>query len=84
MRAPDGEWLSEAEYLERERASETKHEYRDGHVVAMAGASPEHNLICANVVHALCERMREKPCVVLTSDFVHPMPNKLQEVNPRS
>jgi len=37
------------EYLAFERGSESKHEYRDGLIYAMAGASPEHSTICVNV-----------------------------------
>lgn len=59
---------SEAEYLERERQSETKHEYIDGEIVDMAGASILHNLLVLNVGAALRERLRGKPCVVLASD----------------
>ncbi|MCI0391239.1 MAG: Uma2 family endonuclease [Acidobacteria bacterium] len=36
------------EYLAFERAAETKHEYLDGQIFAMAGGSPLHNQICFN------------------------------------
>jgi Uma2 family endonuclease len=62
------ERLSEDEYLARERASETKHEYVNGELVAMAGASRRHNLIAANVAASLASRLRDRPCVVLASD----------------
>jgi len=44
------------EYLERERKAETKSEYRNGEIVAMAGASPVHTLIDTNVA-AECHRV---------------------------
>jgi Uma2 family endonuclease len=36
------------EYLAFERASAEKHEYRDGEIVAMVGASYAHNLIVSS------------------------------------
>ena len=42
-------WTSQ-EYLEMERNSLEKHEYFDGDVFLMAGASPEHNLIVAGLL----------------------------------
>lgn len=65
---PGNERLSEDEYLVRERGSETKHEYVNGELVAMAGGSRRHNLIAANVAAALSGRLRDRPCVVLNSD----------------
>jgi Uma2 family endonuclease len=58
----------EDEYIARERASETKHEYVNGELVAMAGASRRHNLIASNVAGVLASRLRDRPCVVLASD----------------
>jgi Uma2 family endonuclease len=60
--------LTPAEYLALERGSEQKHEYLRGLVFAMAGASPKHNLACANIAGALRDRLRALPCVVLPSD----------------
>lgn len=37
--------LTPEEYLERERRAEFKSEYRDGELLAMAGASRNHNRI---------------------------------------
>jgi Uma2 family endonuclease len=60
--------VTPAEYLEFERRSEQKHEYLAGRVFAMAGASPKHNLICGNVIGALRDRLRGRPCAVMPSD----------------
>jgi Uma2 family endonuclease len=45
--------LTEAEYLAFERESELKHEYIDGEIYAMTGASGHHNLIVASVIGGL-------------------------------
>lgn len=57
------------EYLELERAALTKSEYYAGEIFAMAGASPVHNLIVANVVGELRSRLRRTPCATLVSDM---------------
>ena len=56
------------EYLARERAMEGKHEYYQGEVFAMGGASPRHNLIALNAGGELRQRLRDAPCLVYTSD----------------
>lgn len=58
-----------AEYLARERLSETKHEYFAGEIFAMAGASRAHNLITANVIAALHAQLKHRPCTTYPSDM---------------
>lgn len=60
--------LSYAEYLAFERASELKHEYLRGEVFAMAGGTPEHSRLAANVIRELGTALRGRPCAVFTSD----------------
>ncbi|MBX3186400.1 MAG: Uma2 family endonuclease [Labilithrix sp.] len=60
--------FTEIEYLALEAASDQKHEFVDGAIVAMAGASPAHNALAANVTVALGLLARGKGCVTLTSD----------------
>ncbi len=60
--------VSEQEYLALERAAEIKHELVNGLVVAMAGATPRHNAIVANVLAALVAQLRGKGCRPLASD----------------
>jgi Uma2 family endonuclease len=62
------ERASEDEYLARERTSTSKHEYVNGEIIAMAGASPEHNLVAGNITAALGQRLRDRPSLVLPSD----------------
>lgn len=61
--------LTPQEYLERERYAETKSEYRGGVLVAMAGASPEHNAITSNLHGELYGQLREKECRPFVSDL---------------
>ena len=61
--------MTEAEYLVFERASTVKHEYYNGHIYAMTGASEQHNLITANVLASLHGQLRRKPCRVYPSDM---------------
>jgi len=56
--------ITPAEYLEGERVSEIRHEYIDGKVYAMAGASADHNEICGDVYTILKNHLRSSPCRV--------------------
>ena len=59
-----------AEYVELEAMSRTvKHEFLDGTVWAMAGGTPEHSAIAANIIGVLRDQLRERPCRVFTSDL---------------
>ena len=62
-------YLAPEEYLALERASETRHEYLDGQMVAMPGGSYEHSLIAANLIHELAGQLRAGPCTVLGGDM---------------
>jgi len=53
-----------SEYLQREEDSLEKHEYRDGQIILMAGGTPDHSLIIANVIRELGNRLKGKPCHV--------------------
>ncbi len=56
------------EYLAFERESEERHEYLDGVLYAMAGESPAHADISANLVYELMRQLRERPCRVRIKD----------------
>jgi Uma2 family endonuclease len=62
-------FISPETYLERERKAEFKSEYLEGEIYAMAGGSPRHSHITANVIGALWARLQGKPCRVLSSDM---------------
>ena len=57
------------EYLERERKAETRSEYRNGEIVAMAGASPEHARIVSNLHFRIRLGLRSGACDVFTTDL---------------
>jgi len=57
------------EYLEFEETSPIKHEFHNGEILAMSGASPEHALITANTIAALHSKLRNTDCRVYSSDL---------------
>jgi Uma2 family endonuclease len=61
--------LTPEQYLERERAAVTKHEYWNGEMYAMAGGSPAHSFVIANVTVALGNLLRGKKCHVFNCDL---------------
>lgn len=54
--------ISEQQYLEGELISETKHEYIDGEVYAMAGAHRNHVILADNLLIELGIHLKGKPC----------------------
>ncbi|MEI7796619.1 MAG: Uma2 family endonuclease [Methylococcaceae bacterium] len=63
------DYISEQDYLEREKISETKHEYFDGEIFAMAGASRSHQRIISNLVIDIGTHLKNTPCEVFSSDM---------------
>ncbi len=61
--------ITSQEYLAAERQSETKHEFLDGELFAMAGGTRRHSRIAVNVASALNQRLAGKPCQVFNSDM---------------
>jgi Uma2 family endonuclease len=57
------------EYLALERAAFERHEWLDGLIYAMAGESPQHSLISANLIGTLNTRLRGKPCAVYSPNM---------------
>jgi Uma2 family endonuclease len=66
---PEVEWISEEAYLQGELLSEIKHEYIDGVVYAMAGASKNHQRITGNVSRELGNHLKNTPCEPFSSDI---------------
>jgi len=69
MTAQPEVYLKPEEYLALERQAETKSEYFDGRVYALAGASEAHALIVTNLVLILGTKLRDRPCRVYSSDM---------------
>ncbi len=61
--------MTYAQYLELERTSPEKHEYLRGEVWAMAGGTPSHARIATNVLVALANALKGKPCDAFGSDL---------------
>ena len=62
-------FIAPEEYLYRERDAEFRSEYFRGEMLAMAGASANHNLMVLNAGASLREQLRKKPCRVYPSDL---------------
>lgn len=69
--APDNpSYITEAEYLEGEKLAEERHEYVNGVVYAMAGASRRHGRIAVNFARKLSPIDRQgNPCEIYLSDI---------------
>ncbi len=61
--------VSVADYLAGEESAECRHEFLDGEVHAMSGASARHNLICGNLFAALHRHVAGGPCRVFMADL---------------
>ena len=57
------------EYIALEEASNTKHEYFAGEIYAMAGGTPEHAALCANVIATLVSQLKGTDCRVFSLDL---------------
>ncbi len=58
------------DYLAMERSSlDVKHEYVDGKIYAMVGASREHNLIAVNIARELSSQLNRRPCEAYVNDM---------------
>ena len=58
------------EYLAWERQKlEGKAEYVDGEIIAMVGASREHNLISFNITLELGNQLKGRPCEAYVNDM---------------
>ena len=57
------------DYFALEESGEGKHEYFQGRIFAMTGATGTHNLITANVIASLHPQLRGKKCKVYPGDL---------------
>ena len=69
MNAQPQSFLTAQDYLAWERQQETRHEYLNGQIFAMTGASRAHNVLCGNLLATLHSQLRGKPCEVYANDM---------------
>ena len=62
VRMPRPKRFTIQEYLTIERKAETKSEYCDGMILAMAGGLPDHSTITSNIGIELGARLKGGPC----------------------
>ncbi len=67
--SPQNSYLTIKEYLQLETDSDIKHEYIDGEVYAMAGATDTHVTIAGNIFALLLSHLRGSGCRVYISDM---------------
>ena len=56
-------------YLEFERTSEIRHEYFDGEIFAMTGASLNHNRVNGNMFNEIKNQLKKSPCDAFANDM---------------
>ncbi|MFZ3192347.1 MAG: Uma2 family endonuclease [Moraxellaceae bacterium] len=61
--------ITEADYLAGEQDGQQKHEYIDGQVYAMSGASANHNRLAGNLYGELRQHLKGQPCQAYTADM---------------
>jgi len=69
MSAVPKPYYTKAQYLERERAAEFRHEYLHGEIFQMAGTSYPHTIITANLVRRLGNALDGSPCRAVPIDL---------------
>ncbi len=66
---PESDYISVEEYITGEQEGETRHEYINGIIHAMSGASANHNLISGNLFVLLHAAGRPTSCQVFMADM---------------
>ncbi|MEM9274365.1 MAG: Uma2 family endonuclease, partial [Cyanobacteria bacterium P01_F01_bin.143] len=74
--SPQDNYLTPEEYLQKEKESNTKHEYIEGEIHAMAGATDAHVTIALNIAVLLRNHLRGSGCRVYISDMKARIENK--------
>jgi len=66
---PSRQYTTVEEWRELERTShDSKHEYIDGQIYAMAGRSRAHSLVAINMITLLNDKFGDGPCIAYNSD----------------
>ncbi len=61
--------ISLEDYLESEKSSPIRHEFVEGEVFAIAGASDNHGRISTNLITLLATHLRNSPCDTFSNDI---------------
>jgi len=69
MSAQPQHYYTPEEYLDLERTAEYKSEYLAGEIIAMSGATEDHNVIALNISALLRNTFRGRPCRAYMSDM---------------
>lgn len=69
--------MTAAEYVAFELAAEARHEFHDGHIYAMSGASRAHNMIAGNIYMRLRAAARGGACRVSIEGVRFALPSGL-------
>lgn len=67
--ATQTDFVTVADYLASEEASDVRHEYLGGTVYAMAGGTRSHNQIAQNLAFNLRQQLKGGPCKIYMSDI---------------
>lgn len=74
--------MSYPEYVAFERSSDERHEYIAGRVYPMAGGTPRHGALAANLIRALGTALLGRPCQLFTSDVRVRIPDTKSSMYP--
>ena len=69
MGKPEIKYITQEEYLNSERLAIEKHEYFQGEIFAMSGASIPHNIIFRNTFGDIINKLKGKSCQPFGSDL---------------
>jgi len=61
--------LSVEEYLRRELSTDVKHQFIDGKIYAVDGASENHNLLAGNIFNEFKNRLKGRSCRTFMADM---------------
>ncbi len=68
-------YLSLIDYNQLEEETNTRYEYHDGEVFAMAGGNPKHSAIAGNLNRLIGNGLVSKDCTLFTSDLKYHIPS---------
>lgn len=69
MLTKEKKYITPEEYLKFERESESKHEYYNGEIFDMSGASINHNIVSVNILSNLHRKLKGKNFIPFGSDM---------------